>query len=341
MDRWANGMRAACGLLLLLNIAVFFLSVTVIENQNSPGSSVLTYTQFDYVAAMTDGELPHDDYMKKADYEGSTLTFWVVIAFMVFPLLLSAIGGIYGLAGGPRQLVTGICSLICFGCYGAQFFLLSRLWPGQMPDVCCGRGTGSYLTMIVPGVAALFGILTFILMPRIKRTKDSTIPDVWQIKQEREQAAYHIVEESNGRQQATERQQATGRQPASGGQQAARRAGGMASAEASPAAGPRGVLVGLTGMYAGAEIAFSDGMTIRLGRLPDNDLVFSNETRVSRRHCQLTWYGADKIFKITDFSSSGTYIYGSGVRVPQNVEAPLPPGTVLDIGDGNNRFRLE
>lgn len=305
MDRWANGMRAACGLLLLLNIAVFFLSVTVIENQNSPGSSVLTYTQFDYVAAMTDGELPHDDYMKKADYEGSTLTFWVVVAFMVFPLLLSAIGGIYGLAGGPRQIVTGICSLICFGCYAAQFFLLSRLWPEQMPDVCCGRGTGSYLTMIVPGVAALFGILTFILMPRIKKTKDSTIPDVWQIKQEREQAAYHIVE------------------------------------EASPAAGPRGVLVGLTGMYAGAEIAFSDGMTIRLGRLPDNDLVFSNETRVSRRHCQLTWYGAEKIFKITDFSSSGTYIYGSGVRVPQNVEAPLPPGTVLDIGDGNNRFRLE
>jgi len=278
-----------------------------------------------------------------------------VIAFMVFPLLLSAIGGIYGLAGGPRQIVTGVCSLICFGCYAAQFFLLSRLWPEQTLDVYCGRETGSYLTMIVPGVAALFGILTFIMMPRIKRTKDSTIPDVWQIKQEREQAAYHIVEESNerqqatGRQQATERQQATG-QPASGGQQAARLAGGMASAAssevassevASSAAGPRGVLVGLTGMYAGAEIAFSDGMTIRLGRLPDNDLVFSNETRVSRRHCQLTWYGAEKIFKITDFSSSGTYIYGSGVRVPQNVEAPLPPGTVLDIGDGNNRFRLE
>lgn len=306
MDRWANGMRAACVLLLLLNIVVFFLPVTVIERHNSPGSSVLSYSQFGYVTAMIDGELPHDDYMKKADYEGSTFTFWVVIAFMVFPLLLSAVGGIYGLAGGPRQIVTGICSLICFGCYAAQFFQLSRLWPEQTPDVCCGRGTGGYLTLIVPGVAALFGILTFILMPRIKRTKDSTIPDVWQIKQEREQAAYHIVEPVTPK-----------------------------------AGGPRGVLVGLTGMYAGAEIAFSDGMTIRLGRLPDNDLVFSNETRVSRRHCQLTWYGAEKIFKITDFSSSGTYIYGSGVRVPQNVEAPLPPGTVLDIGDGNNRFRLE
>ena len=47
------------------------------------------------------------------------------------------------------------------------------------------------------------------------------------------------------------------------------------------------------------------------------------------------------IFWAKDFSSSGSYINGSEDCLPQNIDTPLPPGTILDIGDENNRFRLE
>lgn len=317
MDRLAKGMRTACGLLLLLNLAVFFLPVTEIERQNSPGKSELEYSQMNYIVEMTNGKLPQDEYLTVRSFEGNC--YVSVIVFMFVPLLLSVIAGIYGIVGSPRQIMTGICSLLTLGCYLAQFFMLSQVWPERTPDLSCHRGMGSYLTLLISGIAALLGILTFVFFPRIKRAKESVIPNVQEMKREKEQAVYHIADAVN-----------------EGGEY-----GGRGMSDYDPSREPRGVLVGLTGMYAGAEIAFNDGMMIRLGRLPDNDLVFQNEKHVSRRHCEITWYGAEKIFKIKDFSSSGSYVYGSGERVPQAMDTPLKPGTILDIGDDSNRFRLE
>lgn len=317
MDRLAKGMRTACGLLLLLNIAVFFLPVTEIGRQNSPGKSELKYSQINYIVGMANGELPHDEYLTVETFEGSC--YVIMIAFMIVPFLLSVIGGIYGISGSPRQIMTGICSVLSVGGYLAQFFMLSQIWPEQTSDLSCDRGFGSYLSLLTSGTAALFGILTFVFVPRIKKAKENVIPNVQEMKREKEQAVYHIADAVS-----------------EGGEY-----GGRGMADYDPSREPRGVLVGLTGMYAGAEIAFDDGMMIRLGRLPDNDLVFENEKHVSRRHCEITWYGAEKIFKIKDFSSSGSYVYGSGERVPQAVDTPLTPGTILDIGDDSNRFRLE
>ncbi len=104
---------------------------------------------------------------------------------------------------------------------------------------------------------------------------------------------------------------------------------------------PRGVLVGYTGMYAGAEIPFGDGETISLGRLSDNDLVFEGQGHVSRKHCALTWYGDRKKFQIRDYSTSGSYINQSEECLPHNIDLWLEPGTVIDFGNAENRFRLE
>lgn len=98
---------------------------------------------------------------------------------------------------------------------------------------------------------------------------------------------------------------------------------------------------GLVGIYAGAEIPFQDGESIRLGRLTDNDLVFDGQGSVSRKHCTLTWYGDRKKFSILDYSSSGCYINGEKECLPQNIAVWLEPGTVIDIGNAENRFRLE
>lgn len=52
----------------------------------------------------------------------------------------------------------------------------------------------------------------------------------------------------------------------------------------------RGVLVGLAGIYKGAEIPIQDGETIRVGRTADNDLVFENQQKVSRKHCVISFH---------------------------------------------------
>lgn len=327
MDRSAKSVRTVCGLFLLVNLAIFFLPVTQIERQNSAGKSELAYSQIDYITGMADGELPHDEYLAVDAFEGNA--YVLVILFMVFPFLVSVVAGIYGIVGNPRQIMTGICSLFVFGCYVAQFFMLKQVWPEVTADLACQRGKGGVLTLVASGVAALSGILSFVFIPKIKKGKgDGMIPRVQEIKAARERAMYHVVDSVS----------ADGEQNVN---LSARQEPGAAVQSYAVAGEPRGVLVGMTGMYAGAEILFEDGMTIRLGRLSENDLVFENETHISRRHCELTWNASEKMFHIKDFSSSGSYINGSGQCLPQNIDTPLSPGTILDIGDENNRFRLE
>lgn len=303
MNRLAKSMRVMCGLLLLLHLAVFFLPVTYIKRENSAGKAELTYSQFDYIVGMAGSELPHDEYLEVKEFSG---IFYVITAgFMLMPFLGSLVGGIYGMGGGQSQIVSGVCSLIVFGCYLAQFLMLEQMWPVNPTYVTSSRAIGSWLSLGISAAACLTGILTFVFVPGRKREAPKEIPHVREIKREQQEPSYHVADLS------------------------ARRSGG------------RGVMVGLTGMYAGAELHFEDGMKIRLGRLPDNDLVFTNEAHVSRRHCEISWHAAAKQFYIKDFSSSGSYINGSEDCLPQNIDTPLPSGTILDIGDENNRFRLE
>lgn len=104
---------------------------------------------------------------------------------------------------------------------------------------------------------------------------------------------------------------------------------------------PRGVLVGIRGMYAGAEIPFRAEESIRLGRDASNDLVFTDAPRVSRHHCMITCHESKQQYGFLDRSSNGSFIHGQADCLPQNIEIMLQPGTVIDIGDEDNEFRLE
>ena len=103
----------------------------------------------------------------------------------------------------------------------------------------------------------------------------------------------------------------------------------------------RGVMVGVSGVFAGKEITFRDEETLQLGRDYTNDLVFTNASHISRNHCSITWYAQKQKYFVVDRSSNGCFINGASVRLPKNVEIALDPGTVIDIGDTANRFRLE
>ena len=103
----------------------------------------------------------------------------------------------------------------------------------------------------------------------------------------------------------------------------------------------RGVLVGLTGIYAGAEITMPPGEFIRMGRQNTNHLVFEGQKSVSRDHCKMKWNADSQTYTIYDYSSTGSFVNGSHDCLPQNLEMTLEPGCVLAIGDETNTFRLE
>lgn len=104
---------------------------------------------------------------------------------------------------------------------------------------------------------------------------------------------------------------------------------------------PRGVMVGIAGVFRGAEIVMQDGEIMHLGRDLSNDLVFQDAAHISRMHCNIIWQAEQQNYLIEDHSSNGCYINNASERLPQNVQIALEPGTIIDIGDRTNRFRLE
>lgn len=102
-----------------------------------------------------------------------------------------------------------------------------------------------------------------------------------------------------------------------------------------------GMLIGLRGVFAGAQIPLADGEPIRMGRDTSNHLVFTDQEKVSRNHCIIMWLAEKRKYQIKDMSSNGSFINENEEEpIPQNIPIYLEPGTVLDIGDSSNRFRL-
>ena len=104
---------------------------------------------------------------------------------------------------------------------------------------------------------------------------------------------------------------------------------------------PHGVLVGIKGLYAGAEIAMKDGEEIRLGRAEGNHLIFTGQRSVSRNHCKIRWNEAKQSYLFLDYSSSGTYLNGSNDCLPQNLEIEVPCGSQIALGNRENIFLLK
>lgn len=105
---------------------------------------------------------------------------------------------------------------------------------------------------------------------------------------------------------------------------------------------PRGIMRGICGMYEGAEIPLQNE-TIMIGRDPSRaNLIYDeNYTKVSRKHCEVSYDPQTKMFVFVDYSSTGTFKNGNPDCLPQNMKVMLEPGSTIDIGDETNRFILE
>ncbi len=305
MDRYAKRWRMAGGLLILFHLLVFFLPVT---NRVQENYATLQWSQYDYLKNMLHGILPHGTETP-VSLEGEQKVF--IICFMIIPILFVLAAGIYGVVGSSRQIVSSILTFIVSGLYLTSVFMMPCLWPEGSKGQGYERGIGCVVLLVLLICSSVVSILALMATPKAETTSINGIPQIMEMKQEQITAKYNLVAENQ-------------------------------SAIPPYVAGTaRGVLVGLSGLYTGAEITFADGEVIRLGRSIHNDLVFDNQPKVSRNHCQIQWDAGRRKYSIRDYSSNGSFANGSEECLPQNIDIYLEPGTVIAIGDQSNQFRLE
>lgn len=310
MERYAKGFRSFSGFLILLNLAGFFLPLTELTQE---GYAPLRWSQFHYIKALLGRSLPCAGE-NTIPVTGTQTA--LVLCCMLLPVILSLAAGIWGIVGSPRQRGSSILIFMVLILYLVLYGFLDTLWPDAQLTQTYIRGIACQACIAVSGCSGGFGILALISTPKKIKKVEKKIPQVQEIRQQQAEAKYSIMMEK------------------------ARQEPPKAKKPYVPG-NPRGVMVGLSGVYAGAEIPMADGEFIRLGRKNTNHLIFEDQIKVSREHCKIKWDMAEKKYIIYDYSNTGSFANGSHDCLPQNLNMPLEPGTVLAIGDDTNTFRLE
>jgi hypothetical protein len=97
-------------------------------------------------------------------------------------------------------------------------------------------------------------------------------------------------------------------------------------------------LVGVDGFFAGRRFAIDH--PLKLGRGPQNDLIFSAETAgVSGAHCVLTPVAEG--VEIKDLGSSYGTILGNGTKLAKDQTAILKEGDTFCLGGQKQMFKIE
>lgn len=95
----------------------------------------------------------------------------------------------------------------------------------------------------------------------------------------------------------------------------------------------------IDGEYAGTELELAPYTEIRLGRDSQQANLVFNSSGVSRTHCIIQYNPQDERFRVTDCSSSGTYI-NSVKTMERGSTVYLSAGDTLKIGHSNNVIQL-
>ena len=68
-----------------------------------------------------------------------------------------------------------------------------------------------------------------------------------------------------------------------------------------------GVLIGVSGVYAGACIPVRDGETLVIGRDPRQCNIVLGSLSTSRKHCAITYDAYNNTYTVTDYSANGVF----------------------------------
>lgn len=359
MNRSMDKIRILQGSFLLSNVLIIFMPVLMIWQENYPEQ---VYSQ----CSLIQGYLISGTGVGASPASG--FTRFMTLLLVVLPLVLAVFAGVCSLVErfyGKYVKMAGLAAVCLYLCQ--LLFGKLALWPKRLNDAQqYSRGIGTWLLLgVVCGWLAMYVIPLFLPlknarrqdikvidpyspaqavepsvrqpvgMPSVHRDSVSSVLDDESISythtdpmgQKGHSAGRHTLTQTQTELNLPLEHMVVKAEPDSGG--------------IDSTVSPRGVMVGVAGVFSGKEITFKDRETLRLGRDLANDLVFTNASHISRNHCQITWYAQKQKYYVIDRSSNGCFINGASVRLPKNVEIALEPGTVIAIGDRTNRFRLE
>lgn len=320
MNRIAKRCRMGGGLLLIGNIILFFLPVLTITQENYPTEQ---YTLYSYLCRV---------FRQNSGYGAPSFTVSssVIVLLVLVPAMLSLTFGVIGIIGIFRQVVPAIGAAIVLVFQIACYSQLSQMAPEKRnSEQIYSSGCGKWLLIFPIAACICEWIGVYMNLKRYnKYTKTQIATTYYETNFQHSDVPvtpmYEFVDET-----VAVFQNVTSNSD-------------METLALVPDDKPKhGVMIGLSGTYQGAKIPFGENETLRLGRDRTNDLVFADAPKVSRVHCAITWLAAEQKYKILDTSTNGCFINAMEECIPQNIELYLEPGTVLDVGDPTNRFRLD
>ncbi len=363
MKQWGKILRIVSGAILLINLGAFFIPLSQSVRENYP---LKTWSGFEYLIHITDVGEP---YMSVVT--GGRIAF--VIGLILLPVMLSVTAFVVSVAGSEKQVVSGFLAFAVFGLYVALYVCLISLFP----DITYQKAVAGIIHMIASGISAWIAMMALAIKEK-EVTQKQEIPaasePVKLASKPHTVTKYSILSEGlsmehtgftgnvhsdMSQQQYTEESQRTesyeqfaslsnvkpdfpsGAAVVQSGNEDLNETAMLPKIPSYVEGSARGVIVGVRGLYAGAEISMKDKEPLKMGRSESNNLVFPGQTRISRSHCILTWDADKKEYRIIDSSNNGTFANGSDDCLPKNLEIVLEPGTVIGLGDEFNAFRLE
>lgn len=101
-----------------------------------------------------------------------------------------------------------------------------------------------------------------------------------------------------------------------------------------------GVIVGLFGGFEGQQYVIHVGETCIIGRQSDCDIcIMHRNSKISRHHCMVQLMPTGQ-YRVTDYSSNGTYNGSNNQKLPKRIACVLPKGSLLVLGTPDNVIEL-
>jgi predicted component of type VI protein secretion system len=102
-----------------------------------------------------------------------------------------------------------------------------------------------------------------------------------------------------------------------------------------------GIILGLNGIYKDAIFKIDPTEIIVIGRDPAYaNIVIGTECKfVSRKHCSIKYDYLNSAYEVTNYSKNGLTI-NKKTRLSKNQKTRVSKGSVLEIGDSSNSFKL-
>lgn len=98
-------------------------------------------------------------------------------------------------------------------------------------------------------------------------------------------------------------------------------------------------IIGISGSFQGKSRELTPGQEIIIGKDYSCGIVIdASYKQVSRRHVGILYDAARNQYRVTDYSSNGTYV--NGTRLTQGMPAYYPAGTRIALAKGENTIEL-